>query len=301
MVQVIQLKNKRQPTDWGQALVGAIGIGADAYGKYKEKAKTEKANAESSKYYEDLTGKKLPANMDPKLKQLAFAEAFKEQSQKRANEEFDKTYGFSPKEEPKNPYDDMATPNQAKGQKPFNANDPSSWTDAEVDKFRAIVHESPKAKTLAKTAENEFERRKELKKSTVKYNKDVGGLKGALETIDRMEKIGSKNNLGVGSSTYSAFDPETRKDIGEYEQLGKSLISYASTIPIRNRQEFETLSHDIFDSSLSDAKRAGILESMKRIIRNSIASYTNPNALESEEGGAMQQPQERPPLTSFMR
>jgi len=119
-------------------------------------------------------------------------------------------------------------------------------------------------------------------------------LQGAMDVLGRMRQLRKKGNLGIGS-TYSPFG-ETRKEAGEYEQLGKSLIQHATNIPIRNRIEFETLAEQLYDPSITDAKAEGILNAMERIINNSMQSLG-----ESQEVSRNQPQQKRPPLTAFQR
>jgi len=109
--------------------------------------------------------------------------------------------------------------------------------------------------------------------------------KSGLEIIDRMRELGKKGNLGRGSNIFKIFGGETAKDFGEYEQLGKSLIQLSTNIPIRNRQEFETLAHNLYDPTIPDSQREGILNALQMII-------SGPKNIGK---------QERPPLTSFMR
>lgn len=188
----------------------------------------------------------------------------------------------------------------------FDANDPSTWSDKQINNFRAYEGKNAKGKSFAKNAQNEFERRKETKKASEKYQSDIAPLEGALGILDQMEKLGAKGNLGIGTSLRGVISPKTRREASEYERLGKSLISFASNIPIRNRQEFETLAHDLYDPSISDDSRKGILSAMKRIIQSSMQGIVAPEGEESYQsresspvpGNA---PKERPPLTSFMR
>ncbi len=292
MVQVIQSQNKRQGTDWGQALVGAIGIGAGAYDKYKQKQELAKENNALKAQGIELTG------LTGKTREMVLAHKLKSLDESKEFENIANEFGGQNKGIPG--FEETGQEGKSK----FNFSDPYSWTDKEVDKVRSIKASSPKAQSFAKAGEVEYERRQALKKEVNKYREDTKPLEGALETIAEMRKIGSKGNLGIGSSITSAFNPETRKDVGRYEQLGKSLISYASTIPIRNKLEFETLSHDLFDSSLSDAKREGILAAMEKIVRNSLESYSRPEGMESGSmlpESVQPQQQERPPLTSFIR
>lgn len=173
----------------------------------------------------------------------------------------------------------------------FNYRNPEEWSDKQIDLFRSMEGKTPKSKTLANMAKNEFERRQEAKSKQRERQENISPFEGALKTIEEMEKLGSRGNLGIGTSARSLISPQTRRDAAEYERLGKSLISYASNIPIRNRQEFETLAHDLYDPSISDDAREGILSAMKKIIKNSINSYSE---IEPEK-------KERPPLTSFLR
>lgn len=120
-------------------------------------------------------------------------------------------------------------------------------------------------------------------------------LEGALETLQRMKQLRKEDNLGWGSQITRMFSPKARKDAGEYEQLGKSLISLASNIPIRNKLEFETLAEKLYDPSISDDEAEGILAAMERIISNSRSALSDEPRVSSKNS------EERPPLTSFMR
>lgn len=131
-----------------------------------------------------------------------------------------------------------------------------------------------------------------------KEQEKIQPLQGALKTIDRMRQIGKKNNLGLGSSFFSLFYPEVRQDMGEYETLGKSLIQFASNIPIRNRQEFETLAHGVYDPTISDSRRQGILNALQSIIENSLTDAGDDRKVSDN---ILQHKKERPPLSSFMR
>lgn len=192
------------------------------------------------------------------------------------------------------------TSNKNKPEKPeFNYKKPESWTDKQVDRLRALEAKTPKAKTLANMAKNEYERRAEAKKSKAKYLENITPFEGALDTISEMEKLGSSGLLGIGTKARGIISTQARKNAAEYERLGKSLIQYSTNIPIRNRQEFETLAHDLYDPSISDDARAGILTAMKKIIRNSMKTYTPPG----EEGleARRSEQKERRPLTVFVR
>lgn len=101
-------------------------------------------------------------------------------------------------------------------------------------------------------------------------NKAMAG-QNALSTINRMRQLGSQGNLGFGSGVQSTvFGGKTARDYGEYEQLGKSLIQMASPIIIRNKSEFETLAGKLYDPSIRDQEREGILAGMEKIIKDNM-------------------------------
>ncbi len=110
---------------------------------------------------------------------------------------------------------------------------------------------------------------KKINKTKHDLNK-VGALKSGLQTIKEMKDIGKKGNLGIGTGLRKVFSDEAAKDAGQYEQLGKSLIQLSTNIPIRNRQEFETLAHKLYDPSIRDAERDGVLTALENIINRSL-------------------------------
>ena len=103
-------------------------------------------------------------------------------------------------------------------------------------------------------------------------------LQGAMDRLNQMIALRKKGNLGKGipflNASGSPF-PETRRDAGSYAQLGKSLIQYATTIPIRNKIEFETLADDLYDPDISDAYAEGVLNRMIEIIQDSMDVYSD--------------------------
>lgn len=120
--------------------------------------------------------------------------------------------------------------------------------------------------------------RKEARQKQMEKNQP---LQGALRRVDEMIKIRKKGNLGLFLHGTKHGRGQAARDKGQYETLGKSLISFATTIPIRNRLEFETLSETIFDPYISDEEAYGILEKMRDIINDSIM---NP---EDEQAGIL--------------
>lgn len=124
-------------------------------------------------------------------------------------------------------------------------------------------------------------------------------LQSGLATVKRMRELGKKGNLGRGSGVWSSlFGGETAKEYGEYEQLGKSLISLASNIPIRNKAEFETLAAGLYDPSIRDSEREGILNAMERIISQSMGNENmevdskNHREMRDEKGNVYDIPEE---------
>ena len=110
-----------------------------------------------------------------------------------------------------------------------------------------------------------------------------------------MRQLGKGGRLGK-TLTRGIFGGEQAKERGEYEQLGKSLISLASTIPIRNKAEFETLAENLYNPSIRDAEREGILNAMEQIINQGLQEHGGIGQRSSQS-----QIKERPPLSSFKR
>jgi hypothetical protein len=122
-------------------------------------------------------------------------------------------------------------------------------------------------------------------------------IKEGLQTLDRMIEIGDKGNLGRGSNYLRYLSNTVAEDYGEYERLGKSLIQLSTNIPIRNRQEFETLAHDLYDPSIADAQRKGILNALKFMLENRIKEDSGQNP---DKKVSTTVP-ERKPLSAFRR
>jgi len=100
-------------------------------------------------------------------------------------------------------------------------------------------------------------------------------LQNALKTIARQRELlksGSVGQmLGFGSrKTGSTFSKEGRKDRAEYERLGKSLIQFASSIPIRNKAEFETLAKGLYDTDVPIPELEGSLDAIERIVKQNL-------------------------------
>ena len=135
------------------------------------------------------------------------------------------------------------------------------------------------------------------RESQMQQAQKAAPYQGALETIQEMRSIGKKGKLGAGSGVLSSlFGGQRAKDYGKYEQLGKSLISFASTIPIRNKAEFETLAKGLFDPSIRDSEREGILDGMEDLIRRSLAQHGGEM---NQNGTEQRQPEKRRSLSEI--
>lgn len=148
------------------------------------------------------------------------------------------------------------------------------------DKLKGILKNLPLnevSKIAVEYAKPRSEKEKE-KEST---------FQSGLDILNQMRNIRKKGNIGRGSQITKHIGGETAKDFGEYEQLGKSLISLATNIPIRNRLEFETLAEKLYDPSIQDKEAEGILNAMEKIIKNNLKTSEKTNS--------------RPPLSSFQR
>lgn len=134
--------------------------------------------------------------------------------------------------------------------------------------------EEKKGKNEKDLLNEEYNLKQKAATSKLKGEKQekIKTFENALGTIQEMRRLGATNNLGR-SLTGGLFGGQMAKDRGKYEQLGKSLISFASTIPIRNKAEFETLAENLYDPSIPDSKREGILSGMEDIIRKNMSVY----------------------------
>jgi hypothetical protein len=179
----------------------------------------------------------------------------------------------------------------------------------QAEKLKKQEKELERAHELEKMRQkHEFD--KELKslelqgkgsKEEAKSAEELGNFENALQTVNQMRKIRKKENLGFGTNLWSKFGGETAKDKGQYEQLGKSLISLASNIPIRNQKEFEAMAHGLMDANISDAEAEGILDAMEKLIQDSIRLKGGGMNEGMGQNSSPTQQKERPPLTSFHR
>lgn len=129
---------------------------------------------------------------------------------------------------------------------------------------------------------NQMENQERMNKLSGENQENLAPFYAGLDTIKQMKAIKNKGHVGVGSSLTGLFSEDVRKDRAQYSQLGKSLISLASSIPIRNQAEFNTLAEDLFDPSLSQSAMDGVLDAMEQIIKQNMRQY--------QSGQEMQEP-----------
>ena len=146
-------------------------------------------------------------------------------------------------------------------------------------------------------------------KLNLEANEKIAPFQAGLQTIGQMRQLRNKGNIGFGSSFTGVFSPETRKDRAAYETLGNSLISLSSTIPIRNKSEFETLTGKLNDPSITLDEMDGVLDSLERIITQNMQQYQGGQSQDMQEPQSRNQSRQvpshlakpKPPLSSFHR
>lgn len=122
------------------------------------------------------------------------------------------------------------------------------------------------------TAIKQLTKPKKEDKTKIQQDEKIESVKGGISTVQKMRDIRKKGNLGFGSNITKYLSNDALKDFGQYEQLGKSLIQQSTNIPIRNRQEFETLAHKLYDPTILDAEAEGILDALEKILSDNLKS-----------------------------
>ncbi len=119
--------------------------------------------------------------------------------------------------------------------------------------------------------------------ASAKTAKEEVPLRGVLETIKRQRELLASGHLGpkLGAGGQApklahTLTKEGQKSRKEYSTLGKSYIGYASSVPIKNKAEFETLAEDLYDPALNESEIEGILDSMERIVRGHLTPEEQP-------------------------
>jgi len=115
-------------------------------------------------------------------------------------------------------------------------------------------------------------------------------FENALDILNRQERllktghIGSKIAFrGTGRKLGSTWSKTGIKARAEYQRLGRSLIGMASTIPVRNRLEFETLAEKLDDPTLPIEELEGTVKAMKRFVSNRLKGRKEIAEEETEE------------------
>lgn len=127
--------------------------------------------------------------------------------------------------------------------------------------------------------------RKEIVKAGVKQKADQHEqFETGIETLDKMEEILSKGNLGRGSALFGIFGGETAQDRSEYEQLGKSLIPLvAAGVPIRNQREFEEYKKTLTNPSALQSEIKGALDGLRDIFERKLSGESEKKEKKSKK------------------
>jgi hypothetical protein len=235
MVQIIQEQERPKKMSFMDRLGKAAGIAATEVPKFLMEQENQKAQAmktqKENEVLSQLTGLSFDQLQDPTIRQKAFDFAMQGQQKE---EQFGRESEFKERE---------ASQRAKEAQ------------ELQEQKYREA---------------RRLERLKQKGRPTHEEKpKDLSSLRSGLKTLQEMKALRTKGNLGVGS-TYSPWG-QTRNDASKYSQLGKSLISLVSNIPIRNQKEFEVLAHDLYNPNLSDDAAAGILDAMEQIITQGLS------------------------------
>lgn len=273
MVQIIQ--ENRRPS-FSSRLGGGLsaGVGSLLQG-HEQKQQMNRENEAAKRLGMDLSG-----IQDPELRRSLLVESLKGQNQTQEN--MFKHF------------------NQLELEGVNKSNTLSNAKELENLKFTNLSELEKQKAGYDVELEDVKSKNKPIDKSVREEQQHKNQLQSGLKTVDEMRKLIKKGNLGLGSRFMSSFSDKTRKDRALYAQLGKSLISLASTIPIRNKAEFDTLAEQLYNPSNSDATNQGTLEAMERIIKQSMSLYDEPEQGPQDVPSHLKKP-ERPPLTSFIK
>lgn len=96
----------------------------------------------------------------------------------------------------------MRLPEGRGRQTEFNLQDPTTWTDDQIRKFRAYKGSSKQALTLAKMAENEFTRRQETVKTREKTDKEMKQQQAVKQLLKETGKFNTEAELDEASKIY---------------------------------------------------------------------------------------------------
>lgn len=147
-----------------------------------------------------------------------------------------------------------------------------------------------------KDLETGKKKKDEIKKSQKDYYEATQPIRNALETVDKMVKLGAEGHLGRGTGVRGIYSPETLKRAGKYEEFGKSLVSAIAPLKITNKAEFEHYAAKIADPTLPDAEREGALEALKEILQQNLKNYAPPDYEEDVPQGTQATRQNSPSI-----
>lgn len=124
-----------------------------------------------------------------------------------------------------------------------------------------------------------------LKGRSEQDKKQIIAAEQGLETVKRQKERLATGHLGPKinwkplqkgskgqSKLFSSMTSEGQKVRAGYGQAGKELIQLASTLPIRNKEEFKVLGHKLYDPTLQEAEIEGILDEMEKHIQDAYDS-----------------------------
>jgi len=141
-----------------------------------------------------------------------------------------------------------------------------------------------------------------------RHEKEAPARQG-LETIERQRERLASGHLGpklggIGQTPkiMSSLSNEGRKVRSGYEQAGKELIQLASTLPIRNKAEFEVLAERLYDPTLPEAAIEGILDEMEAHLKGALEGRELEDVYKEYSSGKQSTEPQKPKrsLGSFM-
>jgi|GEM_PF-6594442 len=115
------------------------------------------------------------------------------------------------------------------------------------------------------------------KKSAVK-NEKIALAKAALESVRRQKELLMGGHLGskwagvgkTGAKWGSMFSRQGNLDRAEYARIGRGLITQATTLNIRNKDEFKAMREGLDDPRLSQEEIEGNILGMEKMITDRI-------------------------------
>jgi hypothetical protein len=252
MIPIIQEHEKQRRPSFMDRLGKAAGIAATeipAFMMRQEQEKEKKAKLQKeNEVFQQLTGMDISGIQDPHIRQKAFDYAMQGQ---QAEQKFGRESQEEKRSAAQKAMDDLNREESLQYQK--------AQQGERLERIKG--KEARKLETLKQ------------KGKTQEKPKDLAPLRSGLKTLGEMRRLRKEGRLGIGSS-YSLIG-KTRKAAAKYSQLGKSMISLVSNIPIRNRQEFEVMAHDLYDPNITDEAAEGILDAMEQVIRQGLEGSEN--------------------------